>query len=115
MKFRIVEELQTEKYNGWAQEDIDLFEAIDWELQGDNDYDAGCAYLDSAVLFDPDEIKRVNTEFHKFFKNDPYSKPYYKPVDTQLFDTNKKYIGPVSKGDLHRDYPVYNQYDRILQ
>lgn len=113
MKFTIVEDLKTEKYSGWAQEDIDLYEAIDWDAQGDSDYDAGCAYLDSVVLFDSDNIERANTEFHKFFKNDPYSKPYYKPIELKPFNTTKEYIGPIDKGDTHRDYPVYNQYDRI--
>jgi len=111
MKFQLSENLSTEMYNGWAQEDIDLFESIDWDECGDKDYDAGCAYLDSAVLYEEDEIERVETEFHKFFKNDPYSKPYYMPVEKNPFGGERQFKGPVRKGNMHKDYEVYNLYD----
>ena len=111
MKFKLNEELK-EKYQGWAQEDIDLFEAIDWGSCPDSDYDAGFAYLDSAVLNDEETgPQRIETEFHKFFKNDPYSQPYYMPVESRPFDSKKDYIGPIDTGASHKDYKVYNQYD----
>lgn len=112
MKFLLKESIEEERYQGWAQEDIELFEAIDWDNQGDEDYDAGFAYLDSAVSYGND-VDRVETEFHKFFKNDPYTKPYYKAVEKNPFNNNKDYKEPIPKGDKHKDYEVYNLYDKM--
>lgn len=116
MKFKLVESIENkEKYEGWAQEDIDLFESVDWESQGEEDYDAGCAYLDSAVLYkDNADIERVETEFHKFFKNDPYQLPYYKPIEKYPFiELEYDYKGPFEKGEAYKDYPVHNLYNTI--
>jgi len=114
MRFKLTEAIdEREKYKGWAQEDIDLFESIDWDEQGDEDYDAGFAYLDSAVLYDTPEVVRAETEFHKFFKNDPYSQPYYKPIEKNPFDNEMTLKGPLPKGNTHRDYEVRNCYDSI--
>ena len=113
MRFKLVESNNKIKYDGWSQEDIELYESIDWDQLGDEDYDAGFAYLDSAVLYKENDVDRIETEFHKFFKRDPYSKPYYMPIETRPFETTSNYIGPVGQGKLHKDYEVLNQYDSI--
>ena len=112
MKFKLVESINTkENYEGWLEEDIELFESIDWDTCGETDYDAGFAYLDSAVLYGKNGVEYINTEFHKFFKKDPTSLPYYKPIEAKPFDTKETYYGPISKGDIYREYPVYNKFD----
>ncbi len=112
MKFKLNENINN-KYEGWTQEDIELYEAIDWDEVGETDYDAGFAYLDSAILYDTEGIIRVKTEFHKFFKKDPYSSPYYMPIEPRPFETNLDYSDPSWSGKIHKGCEVHDQFGEI--
>lgn len=112
MNFKLNETLdENSLYENWSQEDIELFEAIDWSQVENDEYDAGFAYLDSVILYDDDEIQRVQTEFHKFFAKDPIKQPYYMPIELHPFNVNKEYYGPINNGELHKNYKVYNRYN----
>ena len=99
------------RFDNWEQEDIDLYNKIDWTKTKHGEYDTGDSFIGTAVLYGADEPIEKEVEFHKFIRSNPIYPPYYRPVDDKPFDVNASYVGAMADGRKHGKYDVHDRFE----
>lgn len=104
------------EFDGWSQEDIDLWEQIDWKARN---YEAYPVESDSfrghIVLYGVfDNPVYIPCKFQKYIRSNPIYAPYYGPVDPYFalqdyIDDGYKIIDPMYDGRKHNGYQIHDR------
>ena len=115
------------EFDGWAQEDIDLWNQIDWKARNYEEYPVPSdSFVDSIVLYGINRGGiRIPATFQKYLRANPIYSPYYGPVDSrsalkEYRDQGYRIVGPMYDGrrhdgkyDIHDRFETQELYDAL--
>lgn len=114
----IVREGIYKDFDGWKQEDIDLWNSIDWKARNYEDYPVeGNKFTDEAIVYGVGQYgELVTMEFQKYIRPNPIFPPYYRPTDKDINALKREFpgysiIGPMYDGNDYDGYGVHNRFE----
>lgn len=98
------------EFDGWNQEDIDLWKSTDWAARNYQDLPVETDTFNGvAHAYGLDNNKDTETTFIKYLRANPVFGPYYAPKENPYMDYSV--LGPMYDGEDQGPYGIHNRYE----